>query len=92
MSEPMQARRYYRRSGILMIVAAAVLALAVGIAGIPDLLGLAIGIALVAILVGGGVYRLRKARALSPSAVVHESMRAGHVHVEVDEPLARRER
>jgi len=85
----MNARRYFRRSGVLLLVAALVIAL-VGVIAAPDNLGRGIAGMLTLLAMGGGLWRLRKAASISPTAIARETPgvpgQLGGIRVEIEEP------
>ena len=89
MTQPMNARRYFRRSGVLLLVAAMVIAL-VGAIAAPDKLGRGISGVLALLALGGGLWRLRKAASISPMAIAREIPgRPGRlfgIRVEIEDP------
>jgi hypothetical protein len=90
----MNARRYLRRSGVLLLVAALVIAL-VGAIAAPDNLGRGIACVLTLLAMGAGLWRLREAALISPTAIVREVPgvpgRLGGIGVEIEEPTPRDE-
>ena len=83
----MNARRYFRRSGTLMFVVA-IIAL-VGVFFAPDTFGRVFAGLITLVAAGGGLYRYRKARNLSATAVVRETVQGRSVRAEVFEPEQR---
>jgi hypothetical protein len=77
------AKRYFRGSGILLVIAGALIA-GVGIFMAPDMFGRVFAGLMAVILVGGGVYRLRMARSVSDKAVVHETVEGRSVGYVLD--------
>jgi len=90
MTTPINARSYFRRRGILLVVAAVVVGL-VGAIAAPDALGLGIAAALALGALAVGLAQLHKARTISPTAIVRETteQRRGFlfgVHYEIEDP------
>lgn len=85
--QPMNARRYYRRSGALLIVVSILMGL-VGALAAPDNLGRGIAGVLGLSALGAAVWRLRKAASVSPTAIARESVVPGQrgVSVAIEEP------
>jgi len=69
----MNARRYFRRSGRLLVFAAMVIAM-VGLLTAPDALGRSFAAVLATLALVAGLRRFRKATRLSPTAVVRERL------------------
>jgi hypothetical protein len=69
---PVNARRYFRRSGLLLLFAAAVIAI-IGALAAPDTLGRGFAAVFVLGALAAGALRLRKAYAVSPTAIVRET-------------------
>lgn len=88
----MNARRYFRRSGVMLLVAGLVIAF-VGMIAAPDNLGRGIAGALSLLAVAAGLWRFRKASLLSPTAIAREIPgvpgRLGGIRVEIEEPAQR---
>jgi hypothetical protein len=78
----MNARRYFRRSGALLIVVSILMAL-LGALAAPDNLGRAIAGVLALSALGAAVWRFRKAAAVSPTAIARESVVPGARRVSV---------
>ena len=81
--KPIPAKRYFRGSGILLVIAGALPT--VGIFMAPDTFGRVFAALMAVILVAGGVYRLRMARSVSDKAVVHETVEGRRVGYVLDE-------
>lgn len=78
----MSARRYFRRSGTLLLVPA-IMMVPLGLVFAPDNLGRGLAGLFASILVVGAISRLRTAATVSPTAVVHERVVPGQRRVTV---------
>jgi hypothetical protein len=79
------ARDYFRRAGRMFLVAAAVV-VAVTIFAAPDTFGRVAGALIALVITARALMMFRKARQVSPTALVHEQMGVRNVRYVVEDP------